>query len=277
MDPSVFDHIEEIEIGLLLEAVFQRFGYDFREYSRPSLRRRLALTRDALHLDSLSALQERILRDPDVMARLLQDLSINVSAMFRDPGFYRIFREKVVPILKTYPSIKIWHAGCAKGEEVLSMAILLIEEDLYARTQIYATDINAAVLETAKARTYPTETIKKYTTNYVAYGGRSEFSKYYSARHDYAIFESYLTDHVVFAEHNLAVDRSFNEFQAVICRNVLIYFNRDLQARVLQLLDESLCPFGILGLGDKESLTASPLQPGYQPFDARHRLFRRTR
>lgn len=276
MDKVNADRIEDIEIRLLLEGVFQRYGYDFRDYAIASLRRRISEAMDSEKVGSVSALQERVLREAACMERLLLTLSINVSDMYRDPGFFRVFREKVVPLLRTYPFARIWHAGCSTGEEVYSMAILLVEEGLYKRSRIYATDINGPVLRTAEAGIYPIKVMKKHTKNYIAAGGKTEFSEYYTASHDHAVLDPALRENIVFAEHNLACEGSFNEFQVILCRNVMIYFNRALQGQVLRLFDESLCPFGVIGLGDKESLSHDAITAGYRPIDARHRLYQRT-
>jgi chemotaxis protein methyltransferase CheR len=209
------------------------------------------------------------------MEKLLLDLSINVSAMYRDPTFYRAFREKVVPVLRTYPFIRIWHAGCSTGEEVYSMAILLEEEGLYERARIYATDINEVVLHTAKSGIYPADKMKEYTQNYQRAGGQRSFSDYYVAKYDGAIFNSSLARNVVFSQHNLVTDRSFAEFHVILCRNVMIYFDRKLQDRVHALFYESLVPFGFLGLGSKESLRFSKYESCYEEIDARDKIYRR--
>ena len=194
------------------------------------------------------------------MERLLLDLSINVTAMFRDPAFYVAFREKVVPLLRTYPFTRIWEAGCSTGEEVYSLAILLQEEEVYDRTRIYATDINESVLERAQAGVFPLDKMREYTQNYIKAGGKRAFSEYYLAKYDGAQFQRSLVENVVFAQHNLVSDRSFNEFNVIVCRNVMIYFDRALQDRVHRLFYESLVTFGVLALGRKESIRFSPLE-----------------
>ena len=269
------DRVEDIEMRLLLEGVLQRYGYDFRDYAIPSLRRRISEAMNSEGVGSVSALQERVLREPACMERLLLTLSINVSDMYRDPGFFRALREKVVPLLRTYPFARIWHAGCSTGEEVYSMAILLMEEGLYDRSRIYATDINERALKTAREGIYPIKAMKKHTKNYIAAGGKREFSEYYTASQDHAVLDPALRQNIVFAEHNLACEGSFNEFQVILCRNVMIYFNRTLQSQVLRLFDESLCPFGVIGLGDKEALNHGAFAAGYRSIDARHRLYQR--
>ena len=269
--------LEQLELELLLEAVHLRYGYDFRGYARASLRRRLWRRADLEGLRTLSALQERVLHDPSVMERLLLDLSINVTAMFRDPGFYRAFRDDVVPLLRTYPFIRIWHAGCSTGEEVYSMAILLTEEGLYDRCRIYATDINEAVLQKAKSGIFPLSTMQENTSNYITAGGKGTFSDYYTARYDYAIFRPSLRENVVFAQHNLVTDASFNHFNVIFCRNVLIYFNNALQDRVQELFLQSMEMFGVLGLGRKESLKFTTVVDNYEILDAEEKLYRRVR
>ncbi len=246
--------VEEIEVALLLEAIYRRYGFDFREYAPASLRRRLWRRVIAEGLQTLSALQERVLHDPACMERLLLDLSINVTSMFRDPTFYAAFREKAVPLLRTYPFTRIWIAGCSTGEEVYSLAILLGEEGLYDKTRIYATDINEAVLEQARAGVFPIERMRDYTQNYIAAGGARAFSDYYTAKYDGAVFKRSLAENVVFAQHNLATDSAFNEFHLILCRNVMIYFAKPLQDHVHTLFYESLAHLGVLALGQNESI-----------------------
>ena len=273
--PTYARDLERIEIDLLLEGIFRHYGFDFRSYAYSSLKRRLWKRITAEGMRSVSELQGRVLHDPAMMEKLLLDLSINVSAMYRDPTFYRAFREKVVPVLRTYPFIRIWHAGCSTGEEVYSMAILLEEEGLYERARIYATDINEVVLHTAKSGIYPADKMKEYTQNYLRAGGQRSFSDYYVAKYDGAIFNSSLARNVVFSQHNLVTDRSFAEFHVILCRNVMIYFDRKLQDRVHALFYESLVPFGFLGLGSKESLRFSKYESCYEEIDARDKIYRR--
>ncbi len=275
-DPGSLDaEREAIETDLLLEAVYRFYGFDFREYARPSLRRRLARRLTLEGLPTMSALQERLLHDAECMERLLLDLSINVTAMFRDPSFFRVFRTKVVPLLRTYPFIRIWSAGCSTGEETYSLAILLREEGLYDRTRIYATDINEAVLVQARQALFPLEKMQEYTENYLASGGTRAFSEYYVAAYEGAQFDRSLGDNIVFARHNLATDRSFNEFQVVVCRNVMIYFDMSLQNRVHDLFYESLQRLGVLALGPKESLAFTSHADDYDVLDPENKLFRR--
>jgi len=268
---------EELEIRLLLEAIYHQYGFDFRNYALASIRRRVLRAVDVEKLSNVSALQARVMHDPACMERLLLDLSINVTAMYRDPSFYVAFREKVAPLLRTYPFTRLWVAGCSTGEEVYSLAILLHEEDLYDRTRIYATDINESVLERARAGVFPLDKMREYTQNYIKAGGTRAFSEYYLAKYDGAQFQRSLIENVVFAQHNLVSDRSFNEFNVIVCRNVMIYFDRALQDRVHRLFYESLATFGVLGLGTKESINFSPHEDRFEELDANERLYRKVR
>jgi chemotaxis protein methyltransferase CheR len=267
--------LEEIELALLLEAAYRRYGFDFREYAPASLRRRVWRRVHAEGLTTISGLTEKLLHDSSAMERLLLDLSINVTAMFRDPSFYVAFRQKVVPLLRTYPYTRIWVAGCSTGEEVYSLAILLQEESVYDRTRIYATDINESVLDRARGGVFPLEKMQDYTQNYIRAGGERAFSEYYVAAYDGAQFQRTLIDNVVFAQHNLVSDRSFNEFHVIVCRNVMIYFDKKLQDRVHELFYESLATFGILALGHKESIRFSPFERRYDNLDREEKLYRK--
>ncbi len=267
--------LEQIEIELLLEGIHRHYGFDFRQYAPASLRRRLRRRMDGERVETISALQNLLLHDPAVMERLLLDLSINVTAMFRDPTFFLAMREKVVPLLRTYPFSRLWVAGCSTGEEVYSLAILLAEEGLTERVRIYATDINAAVLEQAKLGVFPLDKMQEYTQNYIRAGGARSFSEYYVARYDGARFARELADGVVFAQHNLVSDAAFNEFNVVTCRNVMIYFAQPLQERVHRLFYESLAMFGVLALGQKETIRFSPHEGSFEELDADERLFRK--
>jgi chemotaxis protein methyltransferase CheR len=269
--------LERIEIELLLEGIYRHYGFDFRSYAYASIRRRLWKRIEAEGLGTVSALQAVILHQPQMMEKLLLDLSINVTAMFRDPTFYQAFRERVVPLLRTYPYIRIWHAGCATGEEVYSMAILLQEEGLYERSRIYATDINEVVLQRAKEGIFPLDRMQEYTENYIAAGGRRAFSDYYTAKYGGALFNPALTKNVVFSLHNLVTDGSFAEFNVILCRNVLIYFDKSLQSRVHGLFYDSLAMFGILVLGSKESLRFSPYEESYEQINGPEKIFRKVR
>lgn len=269
--------LERLEIDLLLQAIFRQYGFDFRSYACSSLKRRLWKRIEAEQLRTVSELQDRVLHDPAVMDRLLLDLSVNVSAMFRDPTFYAAFRTGVIPMLRTYPFVRIWHAGCSTGEEVYSTAILLEEEGLYDRARIYATDINEVVLRRARQGIFPLDKMQEYTQNYLMAGGKRSFSEYYTAKYDGALFNPALIRNVVFAQHNLVTDRSFSEFNVIFCRNVMIYFDRSLQEQVHELFYQSLPTYGILALGRKESLRFSRYEECYEPLDARERIYRRVR
>jgi chemotaxis protein methyltransferase CheR len=269
------ESLEDIEIGLLLEGLYRHYGFDFRDYARASLKRRI---RDGMleeGVSSISGYQEKVLHDAGSLDRFLQSLSINVTAMFRDPSFYRTFRSKVVPLLRTYPFVRIWHAGCSTGEEVYSMAILLQEEGLYKKCRIYATDMSTEALRRAREGIFPLSSMQEYTGNYLRGGGKRFFSDYYTARYDHVIFDKALKTNLVFSEHNLVTDSSFNEFHIVLCRNVMIYFNRTLQERVHSLIFDSLVTFGVLGLGNKESLRLTPLEHHYEAIDEGDRLYRK--
>ncbi|MBD2359607.1 protein-glutamate O-methyltransferase CheR [Anabaena minutissima FACHB-250] len=267
--------LEDIEIQLLLEGLYQYYGYDFRNYALASLKRRIHNFMYSQGLKNISALQERLLHDRTCMDRFLVNLTVNVTSMFRDPSFYLSFRNNVVPLLRTYPFIRIWHAGCSTGEEVYSMAIVLQEEHLYHRCRIYATDTNEKVLQTAKTGIFSLKLMQEYTQLYLKAGGKKSFSEYYTAAYDHAIFRASLKDNVIFAQHNLATDSSFNEFNVIFCRNVLIYFNQILQKQVHTLFYNSLCNFGILGLGRQESLRFTPYEQYYEEIAKGEKLYRR--
>ena len=269
--------LERVEIELLLEGVFRQYGFDFRSYAYASIRRRLWKRVEAEQLQNISELQARVLHDQDAVERLLLDLSVNVTSMFRDPHFYLEFRKRIIPLLRTYPFIRIWHAGCSTGEEVYSMAIMLEEAGLYDRARIYATDINEMVLRQARRGIFPLERMQEYTENYIRAGGTRSFSEYYTAMYDGALFDQRLVRNVVFAQHNLVTDRSFAEFSVIFCRNVLIYFDKDLQNSVHSLFYESLVRLGILCLGSKESLKFSKYEPCYERLDASEKIYRKIR
>ena len=269
------DAIEDLELRLLLEGIYQRYGYDFREYARSSIRRRVWRRVTEEGLSTISALQERILHEPECMERLLLDLSVSVTSMFRDPGFFRSLRDKVVPLLRTYPFIRIWNAGCSSGEETLSLSILMHEAGLGDRIRIYATDINADVLERSRLGVFPVERMQEYTANYISSGGAKAFSDYYRTTGDIVHFSRELFDPIVFAQHNLVTDADFNEFHLIVCRNVMIYFDRSLQDKVTDLLHRSLVRFGILALGQKESLRFSRRSGDFEEIDAREKIYRR--
>lgn len=267
--------LEEFEIDLLLEAIYRQHGFDFRGYARSSLRRRVRAAVAAEGLTTVSGLLGKILHDPPCLERLLLGLSVNVSAMFRDPRFFLTFRRHAIPLLRTYPFIRIWQAGCSMGEEVYSLAILLQEEGLYDRCRIYATDMNELVLRKAREGIFPLDVMQRYTLNYRASGGTSAFSDYYTAAYDHVILRPSLRDQVVFSQHNLVSDGVFNEFNVILCRNVMIYFTRPLQERVHDLFARSFATFGLLGLGSHESLRLLASEHEYEPLVPGEKLFRR--
>lgn len=266
---------QDLEISLLLEAIQQVYGYDFRGYNQAHVRRRILHRVQSLGLKSISELQHKLLHEDHFIEILLRDLSINVTEMFRDPGFYRSLRTEVIPVLKTYPFIKVWHAGCSTGEEVYSFAVLLQEEGLLDRTQVYATDFNPLVLETARKGIYPMSKIRDYTQNYQASGGACSFSDFYIARYDSVIMDQRLRKNIVFAEHNLVTDHVFAEVHIIICRNVLIYFNKALQNRVLRLFSESLVKGGYLGLGSKENIIFTEVADEFSIVDAAEKIYKK--
>jgi chemotaxis protein methyltransferase CheR len=272
------ESIESIELEALLSAIRRRYGYDFHEYARASLRRRVDRALRAEGVESLSSLQGRILRDPACMRRFIGHLTVHVTSMFRDPEFYRVLRATVVPLLRTYPFVRIWHAGCSTGEEVYSLAILLEEEGLYERCRIYATDISDDLLQRARRGIFGLETVRQGTHNHHAAGGKDSLSAYYKADHGRVIMREALRRNVVFAVHNLVGDASFNEFHLILCRNVMIYFDERLRNRVHELLYQSLGRSGVLGLGIRESIGFTPHAAAYEPMgDRAVRLYRRVR
>ena len=269
--------LEDVEIELLLEGVYRHYGYDFRNYALSSVRRRLRYLMLSERVRTITGLKEKILHDPEALERLLLGLSINVSAMFRDPTFYRTLRTRVMPLLRTYPFVRIWHAGGSTGEEVYSTAILLHEAGIYDRCRVYATDFNEVVLRQAREGSFPLKQMRAYTENYIAAGGTESFSEYYAVRGDAAIFEPSLGRNIVFAQHNLAMDGSFNEFHLIMCRNVMIYFNPTLQARALGLFRDSLVRLGFLCLGSKETLKGTAQEATLDDFDGAERIYRKVR
>ncbi|HVE45795.1 MAG TPA: protein-glutamate O-methyltransferase CheR [Acidimicrobiales bacterium] len=269
------EDLEALELRLLLDAIYHHYGYDFREYARASIKRRMWRRMMEEGLATLSGLQERVLHDSACMERLLLDLSINVTSMFRDPTFYAALRDKVVPLLRTYPFVRIWNPGCSTGEETYSLAILLREEGLDGRTRIYATDINGTVVQRAKEGLFPLERMQEFTQNYLRYGGRCSFSDYYKVYGDRARFDPTLLENAVFAQHNLVSDASFNEFNLIMCRNVMIYFDRALQDKVHGLFHRSLARSGILALGHKESIRFTSHADAYAEIDGHEKVYRR--
>ena len=271
------DGLEDIELSLLLDGLYRHYGLDFRDYARASLRRRIRAVLADEGLASISALQERVLHDADARENLVEALSVRVTAMFRDPSFYVAFQSEIVPMLRTYPFIRVWHAGCSTGEEVYSMAILLDEAGIYDRTMIYATDMSERVLATARAGQFLTSSMRENTANFMQVGFRAPFSDFYVARRDHVLLRADLRRNVVFARHNLATDGSFNDFHVILCRNVMIYFNSTLQARVHRLFYDSLVTFGYLGLGNRESVRFTPHEQAYQTVSEAERLYRKVR
>lgn len=265
----------DIEMQLLIEALYLKYHYDFRGYARASLKRRLAAALPRFGCDSLSQLQDHVLHDPAVFTALLDYLTVQVSELFRDPAYFRALREQVVPLLRTYPSLKVWVAGCSTGEEVYSLAILLREEGLLSRTLIYATDINPQALQRAEAGVYDIDRLAGFTENHRLSGARGSLSEHYTAAYGRAVFDKALRRNVVFSDHSLATDSVFAEVQLVSCRNVLIYFNRALQDRALGLFHDALCRKGFLGLGAKESLRFSAWADAFDEWSAAERLYQK--
>lgn len=266
---------EDIEIKLLLEAVYLKYGYDFRDYSEATLKRRILHRFSLEQFGSISEMQHRLLVDVSFFERLILDLSINVTEMFRDASFYQTLRKEVVPFLRTYPFLKIWHAGCSTGEEVYSMAILLKEEGLYQQSQIYATDFNQVVIKKAKDGIFPLERLKQYTVNYQKAGCTRSFADYYTADYQFAVIDRSLKQNVIFADHNLVTDGVFGEMNLILCRNVLIYFNQKLQDRVLGLFYDSLCNGGFLCLGSQENVRFSKFSDHFEGVVNREKIYRK--
>ena len=268
--------IETIEIHLLLDAMYQRYGYDFRSYSRASVERRVRQFLSKSGCATISEMISKLLWDESFFSALVQYLSISVTEMFRDPFVYRSIRKNVIPVLRTYPFVRIWHAGCATGEEVYSMAIVMKEEGLHERAVVFGTDFNDAALKTAKDGIYPLDQFKSFTKNYQQAGGTASFSEYYHAKYDSATIHPSLKEHVTFANHNLVTDGVFGEKHLVLCRNVLIYFNRELQSRALRLFTDSLVRGGFLCLGSKEDLQFTDVADEYEIVDAKAKIYRKS-
>ncbi len=267
--------IEKIEIDLFLEALNRRYGYDFRNYAQASVRRRVQHLLAKTEYTQISELIPRILYDEAYSQSLVHAFSITVTEMFRDPSFYRSIREKVIPYLRTYPFVRVWHAGCATGEEVYSMAILLQEEGLYERTTIFATDFNDVALDNAREGIYSLGGMRQYAENYRQAGGSRSFAEYYHARYESAIMSQSLKRNITFANHNLVTDGVFSEVHLVVCRNVLIYFDRPLQNRVLKLFADSLIYGGFLCLGSKETMQFSDVQELFKGIDDREKVYQK--
>lgn len=272
------NELERIEIELLLEGLYRAYGYDFRDYAYPSLKRRIWTLVYKFKLHTISELQSMLLHNKHCVTPFIQQLSIPVTEMFRDPSMYRAFRKKVIPTLRTLPSIRIWHAGCASGEEAYSMAILLKEEGLYEKSRIYATDMNVISLQQGKEGRIPLEKMQQYSKNYFAAGGTKSFSEYYTIGQNGTVqLHESLRKHIIFADHNLVTDRSFNEFDVIFCRNVMIYFNETLRERVHQLFMESLSVNGVLVLGAKESIHYIDDSSRYTELDRHDRIYQKIR
>ena len=270
------EEIEEIEVGLLLDAIRRRYGYDFSNYTPASLKRRIRNMTAQSSYPSISAMIPPLLASPSFGAKLIYSLSVTVSEMFRDPEFFRAMREQVIPHLKTYPFVRIWHAGCATGEEVYSLAIVLKEEDFYDRATIFATDFNDLALDKARQGIYPLERMREYTANYQRSGGTGSFARYFRTGYDAAILDNTLKKNIAFANHNLVADGVFSEMHLVICRNVLIYFNKTLQDQVLRLFHETLVHGGILALGSKESIQFSQVADNFKPLSGKWKIYQKT-
>lgn len=267
---------EDIELRLLLDAIYRKYHYDFRDYAMASIKRRMRLAREHFDCRSYSLLQDKVLYEPEVMEKLLSYLTVQVSEMFRDPGYFRAVREKILPHLHTYPSLKVWVAGCSSGEELYSLVILFREEGLEKRTLFYATDINTEALKKAEAGIYPLDQIPLFTSNHQQSGGRSSLSDYYTAAYDAAVFDKSLRKRVVFSDHSLVTDAVFAETQFISCRNVLIYFNRGLQDRAIGVFKESLGHKGFLGIGAKENLRFSQHADAFIELDRAGRLYQKS-
>jgi chemotaxis protein methyltransferase CheR len=268
-------NISNGELTDVLDIVSTTYGFDFKDYARASIQRRVQRFMDDVGYKNSYDLKFGLVNNQQVFDQFLKRITVNVTEMFRDPGFYKTIKEKVLPVLESYPLIKIWHAGCSSGEEVFSIAILLQEAGLLNRTKIYATDINPGNLEKAKKGIMPLDAMKEYVSNYTKAGGENDFASYYTARYNNAIIARELRERVVFSQHNLVTDRVFNEFQLICCRNVMIYFNRDLQNRVIRLFYDSLSTFGYLGLGLKESLLFTDIKDKFEALSSQQKIFRR--
>jgi len=267
--------IEDENIDILVNDVFELYGYDFTEYSKASLKRRISRLYTLDKFPSFAELRYKLKSDPGYLKRFVEEITVNVTEMFRDPSFYLALRNEILPKLGTHPYIRIWHAGCSTGEEVYSMAILLKEAGLLSKSIIYATDINPDVLEKARVGIFPIANMKLYSENYIASGGRLDFSSYYSANYDGVKFDEALTKQMVFSAHNLVTDGSFNEFHLIVCRNVLIYFDKQLQDKVFQLFDKSLGKLAYLALGSKETIKFSSIHLHYKQV-GREKIWRKT-
>jgi chemotaxis protein methyltransferase CheR len=273
---SRIHEVTDNEMEALLNEVMELYGYDFTEYSRASLKRRINRLFQQDDFPGFVEFSKRIKTDTRYFARFVEEITVNVTEMFRDPNFYLTLREKVLPVLSSYPLIRIWHAGCSTGEEVYSMAILLQEAGLLQKTLLYATDINPGVLDTLRKGIFSLRSMKQYSENYILSGGKQDFSKYYTAKYDWVKFDEKLGEKMIVSTHNLVSDRSFNAFQLILCRNVLIYFDKQLQEKAFRLFDESLDTLGFLALGARENLRFSSIAPRYKQLDNKERIWRKT-
>ncbi|MEM7534259.1 MAG: protein-glutamate O-methyltransferase CheR [Chloroflexota bacterium] len=269
------DELEEIEFRLLLEGIFDYYGYDFRDYAQDTLKRRVLMLMQQAGIETISGLLSALLHQPALFQRFIEQVSITVSSLYRDPAMFATFRQEIAPILHTYPFIRIWHAGCAQGEELYAMAILLYETGLYDKCRIYATDINNDALHKAKQGIYPAKKVAQYADNYLQAGGISYLSDYYTECYEHIRFQPWLRQNMVFSYHNLAADQSFNEFNVILCRNVMVYFNQKLQTQVHELLYNSLAMFGFLILGHNESLMLTPAIDYYETMNQQERIYRK--
>ncbi|MFL9482276.1 CheR family methyltransferase [Chitinophagaceae bacterium LWZ2-11] len=263
------------ELEDIIHVLKYNYGYDFSNYAKASFERRVLKFMTDFRIRSAYDLKFQLINEPVTFEHFVQTVTVNVTEIFRDPTFYKEIREKVIPILASYPIIKIWHAGCSTGEEVFSMCILLHEAGLLQRSKIYATDINPSNLEKARTGIIPMEYMREYTSNYIQAGGTKDFSDYYTALYNHAIIQKELRENVVFSQHNLVTDSVFNEFQLIFCRNVMIYFDKDLQKRVFELFYESLSPLGFLAIGMKESLLFSGIKKKFETISSRNKIYKR--
>lgn len=270
-------HLDDEHIETILNDLFEVYGYDFLNYSRASLKRRIQRLISLDNFESFAEFRFRLRSDKDYLTRFVEQVTVNVTEMFRDTSFYKVLREQILPVLATKPLIRIWHAGCSTGEEVYSMAILLQEANLLHKSLLYATDINPAVLEKVRKGIFPLSQMKQYSENYIRSGGSEDFSTYYTAHYDSAKFDDRLGERMILATHNLVSDRSFNEFQLILCRNVMIYFDKQLQDKTLHLFDDSLELLGYLALGSKETLNFSSVSPNFRQLENREKVWQKIR
>lgn len=268
-------HLTDDEVEIILNDIMEVYGYDFTDYARASLKRRILRLISNDRFVSFAEFRFRLKNDPEYFSRFVEQITVNVTEMFRDASFYKSLREEVLPLLATWPLIRIWHAGCASGEEVYSMAILLHEANLLNKSLLYATDINPAMLEKVRQGIFPLSQMKMYSENYLHSGGKRDFSSYYTAQYDSAKFDDFLGQKIVLATHNLVSDGSFNEFQLIVCRNVMIYFDKPLQDRAVKLFYDSLEMFGYLALGSKETLKFTDVQNRFKQLESKEKIWRK--